>query len=207
MPSTRTPVRSSAPLRVLAALAVAVGALVVAPIPAAAHTEVESTSPADGAVLSEPPATVSFTFNEDLLPGTDTISINDDAGNVVATAAVEPDGATISMPWPAEATSGTFQVAFRVVSGDGHPVSGAITLTLSGQPGSASSGTASSSSASPVTEAESTTEAVTPATSSPAPTPPTTEPRGIAAWLVVVLALIVLALIAFVAVALIHRRG
>ena len=88
----------------LAALAVAVGALVVAPIPAAAHTEVESTSPADGAVLSEPPATVSFTFNEDLLPGTDTISINDDAGNVVATAAVEPDGATISMPWPAEAT-------------------------------------------------------------------------------------------------------
>ena len=81
------------------------------------------------------------------------------------------------------------------------------TLTLSGQPGSASSGTASSSSASPVTEAESTTEAVTPATSSPAPTPPTTEPRGIAAWLVVVLALIVLALIAFVAVALIHLRG
>ena len=202
MPSTRTPVRSSAPLRVLAALAVAVGALVVAPIPAAAHTEVESTSPADGAVLSEPPATVSFTFNEDLLPGTDTISINDDAGNVVATAAVEPDGATISMPWPAEATSGAFQVAFRVVSGDGHPVTGAISLTVSGQPtasGSPSSG-AGTESTPPTAESA--------APSSPAATtPPAPAPRGIAAWLVVVLALIVLALIAFVAVALIHRRG
>jgi hypothetical protein len=143
-----------------------------------------------------------LTFDEDLLPGTDTISVNDDAGNVIATAAVEPEGATISMPWPAEATSGTYQVAFRVVSGDGHPVTGAISLTVSGQPaasGSPSSG-AGTESTPPTAESA--------APSSPAATtPPAPAPRGIAAWLVVVLALIVLALIAFVAVALIHRRG
>jgi methionine-rich copper-binding protein CopC len=183
---------------VLAAAALATSAMA----PADAHSRLVSTSPADGAVLSEPPATVSFTFDEDLLPGTDTISVNDDAGNVIATAAVEPEGATISMPWPAEATSGTFQVAFRVVSGDGHPVTGAISLTLSGQP--ASSGSPSSGAG---TEATPPATASAAASSPAASTPPATAPRGIAAWLVVVLALIVLALIAFVAVALIHRRG
>lgn len=191
-------------VRILAAVAVTAGVLVAAPTSAMAHTELESTSPADGAVLSEPPATVSFTFNEELLPGTDTISVNDDAGNVVATAAVEPVGATISMPWPAEATSGTFQVAFRVVSADGHPVSGAITLTLSGEPGAGS--TPAASTAPDATPSPATTAALE--TPAPAPTAQSTaEPRGIAAWLVVVLALIVLALIVFVAVALIHRRG
>jgi len=183
---------------VLAAAALATSAIA----PADAHSRLVSTSPADGAVLSEPPATVSFTFDEDLLPGTDTISVNDDAGNVIATAAVEPEGATISMPWPAEATSGTYQVAFRVVSGDGHPVTGAISLTVSGQPtasGSPSSGAGTEST-------PPTAESAAP-TSPAATTPPAPAPRGIAAWLVVVLALIVLALIAFVAVALIHRRG
>ena len=183
---------------VLAAAALATSAIA----PADAHSRLVSTSPADGAVLSEPPATVSFTFDEDLLPGTDTISVNDDAGNVIATAAVEPEGATISMPWPAEATSGTYQVAFRVVSGDGHPVTGAISLTVSGQP--AASGSPSSGAGTESTPP--TTESAAP-TSPAATTPPAPTPRGIAAWLVVVLALIVLALIAFVAVALIHRRG
>ncbi len=154
--------------------------------PASAHSKVVSTTPGDGSVLDVPPAAVSFTFDEALLPGTDTISINDDLGNVIASGAATVDGDTISMPWPAAATAGVFQVAYRVVSGDGHPVSGAIGVTITGNGEAATPSTEPSSAA----IAQVTTE----------------EPRGIAGSLVVIIAVGVLVLVVVAAVVLVRRR-
>lgn len=106
--------------------------------PASAHTTLTSSNPADGATLSAPPASVVLTFDEPLLADTETISINDMDGNVVASQQVIPDGSSVSVPWPDALTSGTFQVAYRVVSADGHPVTGAITFTITGAPASGS---------------------------------------------------------------------
>jgi methionine-rich copper-binding protein CopC len=97
---------------------------------ASAHSQLLSSIPADGAVLAVAPDRVELTFNESLIPKVDTIAINDDQGNVVSTQQAQPEGATISAPWPAGLPAGTYQVAYRVVSGDGHPVTGAITLTI-----------------------------------------------------------------------------
>ena len=123
--------------------------------PASAHSQLLSTSPADGAVLPEAPASVVLTFNEALIPDVDSISINDARGNVVASRSVEPVGATLSVPWPDGLPAGAYQVAYRVVSGDGHPVTGAIMFTITGAGGPAS-GVASppESSAGPVATAE-----------------------------------------------------
>lgn len=173
--------------RVLAAVTLALLAVgILGVVPASAHSKLVSTSPVDGAILDSPPASVSFTFDEPLLPGTDTISVNDEHGNVLASESVSPDDTTISVPWPDEAGSGMFQVAFRVVSGDGHPVTGAITLTITGAP-TASSPTAA-------------------ATTTAAPAGAVEPARGIAGGLVVIIALAVLLLAAVAGITLWRRR-
>lgn len=169
----------------IAALAI-VTVLGTATVPADAHARLVSSDPADGAILDAPPAAVTFTFDETLLPGTETISVNDDRGNVVMSASVEPVGATISMPWPAAATSGMFQVAYRAVSSDGHPMSGSIVVTLTGA-AVAASGTPSPSSTVLFDE--------------PEPTP-----RSLSGVIVVTVALLVLLLIVIAGLAMWSRR-
>jgi methionine-rich copper-binding protein CopC len=95
-----------------------------------AHAGLTSSTPADGATLSAPPGSVTFTFDADLLPGVNTVAINDDQGNVVASQQVQPTGPAVTIPWPSALGTGTYQVAYRVVSSDGHPVTGAITFTV-----------------------------------------------------------------------------
>lgn len=97
---------------------------------ASAHADFVSSDPADGAILSTPPAQMTLTFSEDLLAGANTVSITDKTGAVVATESVEPQGPSIVMPWPSAASGGTYQVAYRVVSADGHPITGAVVITV-----------------------------------------------------------------------------
>ena len=66
-----------------------VSVLVMFPAGAQAHSILIGSSPSDGAQLANAPSAVSFTFNEDLLSYTDTISINDDAGKNQCTPAVQ----------------------------------------------------------------------------------------------------------------------
>ena len=99
-------------------------------VAANAHSQLIASSPANGAVLDQRPRQVEFTFDDDLLPGANTISINDDNGNVVASPQVDASGRTLTAAWPSNAQGGTYQAAYRVVSADGHPVTGAITITI-----------------------------------------------------------------------------
>jgi methionine-rich copper-binding protein CopC len=105
--------------RVIALVAIAIISTIALSTPtASAHSQVVSTSPADGAVLEAPPELVSFKFDEPLLPGTVTISINDDQGNVISNVEALVDGPTVSAPWPAGAKSGTFRGLRGRPSGD-----------------------------------------------------------------------------------------
>jgi methionine-rich copper-binding protein CopC len=176
--------------RVLAISSLVLLAIVgLAAAPASAHSKLVSTSPVDGSVLDAPPTSVEFIFDETLLAGTETISINDEQGNVIVTAPATVDADTISLPWPASASEGVFQVAYRVVSGDGHPVTGAITITI------AASATSSNAPASALPS------------STPEPTTtPSEPPRGVAGSLVVIVALGVLVLAVVAGVTLSRRR-
>jgi methionine-rich copper-binding protein CopC len=121
---------------------------------AQAHSQLVSTSPADGAELASSPDVVSFTFDETLLAGTATISINDDAGNLVSGGPVEPEATTVSYPIPSALAPGTYQAAYRVVSGDGHAVTGAITFTVAaGGPSAAPASPTSTPASVPATPA------------------------------------------------------
>ena len=146
---------STAVLTLLASLVLAVAFLTLAAPPASAgHSQLLSTSPADGSVLAAPPSEVVFTFDAPLLPDTPTVSINDADGQVVSSIHPAPDGDSVSIPWPTGTSPGDYQVAFRVVCADGEPLVGAIPLTISdsGDAASASTATAAPPTAAPVAD-------------------------------------------------------
>lgn len=121
--------------------------------PAAGHAVLESSDPADGASLKLAPKAVSLVFGEDLLSGGSAITATDLSDNSrVALGEPELDGDTLRVAWPSGAPGGSYKVAFRVVSADGHPITGSINfkykqarVTATGAtPSSSASGSASS---------------------------------------------------------------
>lgn len=125
--------------RSLAVLAIATALWSGAATTAYAHSGLESSTPADGSVITEAPAAITLTFNETLLEDADSISLNSADGTSIVNSKVQPSGNTVELPWPADLPAGEYQVAFRVVSADGHPVTGAISFRYTGSPAASSS--------------------------------------------------------------------
>jgi methionine-rich copper-binding protein CopC len=149
---------------ILALALVGFGA-VLAPV-AQAHSELVSSDPADGATLDAPPASVSFTFNEDLLPDFVRLIATDPAGVTGDLAVTAVEGPTVTADWPAGAGVGQWTVSYRVVSQDGHPIEGGITFSYAAPAPTTS--TPAPTSAAPTTAAPS---SASPAPTSAAPSP------------------------------------
>ncbi|MFD8534556.1 copper resistance CopC/CopD family protein [Streptomyces rubrogriseus] len=101
--------------------------------PAAAHAALGSTAPADGAVLQRAPGHVTLTFSESVGLRDDSFRVLDPGGHRVRTgAAGHADGRsdTAGVALPDGLGEGTYTVAWRVVSADSHPVSGAFTFSV-----------------------------------------------------------------------------
>lgn len=146
------------------------GAAIIA-APAHAHTDLVGTAPADGDVLDGAPAAVTLTFNEELLEAAVRVSITDESGAVVAKDIAESAGSDVTVPWPADLAPGTYVVSYRVVSGDGHPVSGDITFTY-GPAAAASSSPAAPAGSGSEAEAEATADEAVAVVVEEAPTEP-----------------------------------
>ena len=96
--------------------------------PAAAHAELVNISPANGAQLTRPPNAVRMTFTESVNLVEDGIRLVDHVGAAVPTPDPTVDGRTVTWPMPANLPEGPYVVTWRVVSSDGHPVSGAFSF-------------------------------------------------------------------------------
>lgn len=106
--------------------------------PAAAHSDLISSSPAEGANLNAPPSTVELTFNEPI--GTIGLQLAARGPNgEVPLGEPTVAGTVVSAPWPQSAGAGNYTVAFRVVSADGHPISGTVPFSIASQPSPATS--------------------------------------------------------------------
>ncbi|MEV5019394.1 copper resistance CopC/CopD family protein [Streptomyces sp. NPDC053780] len=104
--------------------------------PASAHAALRSTDPGDGTVLQRAPRHVTLTFSESVGLRDDSFRVLDPGGHRVRTGeAGHADGRsdTARVGLPAELGEGTYTVAWRVVSADSHPISGAFTFSV-GQP-------------------------------------------------------------------------
>lgn len=95
---------------------------------AAAHAELMGSSPTEGSAPTPPPA-VELTFSDPLKPPFTTIALTDGSGRPVATPspAVAGNKATLSFTGTAP---GPYTVAYRVLSEDGHPITGKISFTV-----------------------------------------------------------------------------
>lgn len=116
----------------LAAL-VAVGAFGVvgarfAPV-AAAHAQLMSSIPTDGATLDRAPASAELVFNEQINPEFAQIVVAD-AAQVAHTMTPTVAGPKVTTPLPEGLPKGKVAVRYRVVSKDGHPISGQVVFTL-----------------------------------------------------------------------------
>ncbi len=99
---------------------------------AAGHAGLLFSTPEDGASLDVAPEEVVLTFSEELLTDLVEISVLDAQGDLVVVTEVPqtpPPGTDVKIPWPADLPPGEYSVAFRVVSADGHPVTGSVTFS------------------------------------------------------------------------------
>jgi len=126
-------------MRRVVALVLAVGAaLLLGAGPAWAHSQLDASNPADGASVATSPPAVSLTFNEDVQPGFTVITLIGPDGNDYHSGAATETDQTVTVKALPLGPAGVYQIGYRVVSADGHPVSGktSFTLTTAG-PGSA----------------------------------------------------------------------
>lgn len=116
-----------------ALLALVMGVLAAAP--AHAHAELLGTDPTDGAVRAAAPELATLTFNEVVSPIEGAMKLFGPTGDMqVLTATARDTQVRITMP-PGMA-QGSYSLAWRVVSADGHPISGLLIFHI-GQPSTA----------------------------------------------------------------------
>jgi len=128
----RTLVDVTTLLRLLIAASLAVAGSLTLAVGASGHASLLTSSPEDGAVLDVAPEDVRFTFSEELFAELIEVSVLDAAGDLVMATEAEqtpPPGTDVIVPWPSDLPPGEYSVAFRVVSADGHPVTGRITFS------------------------------------------------------------------------------
>ncbi len=117
-------------VRALAAVLL-VGSVLVAG-PAGAHASLLGTDPEEGAVLATAPSRATFTFDEPVRSAPGGVHLFNAAGKELPATGRTADTRLV-VDLPDGLDEGTYVVAWRVVSSDGHPVAGALTFSV-GQP-------------------------------------------------------------------------
>ena len=150
------------PQRVISAILLA-GLGILAPIsPASAHTDLVSTSPAADSDVLAAQDTISLTFSEPPLVDGAAIVVMNSSGDILDSPAPSLDGASLSIPWPADLTTGKTTIQWRATAQDGHVESGEFVFnyTAAAEGGMAPSAAASAVPTDPMMTAMATPEAV-----------------------------------------------
>nr|BEK67021.1 hypothetical protein KPHV_42480 [Kitasatospora purpeofusca] len=101
--------------------------------PASAHAALQSTDPAQNAVLPVAPQSVTLTFSEAVSLSSDSVRVLDPAGRAVDSGSpAHADGKdnTARVGLGTGLANGTYTVAWRAVSEDSHPIGGAFTFSV-----------------------------------------------------------------------------
>src|SRR5215475_8610743 len=93
-----------------------------------AHASLAFTEPRDGTVLAQAPKAVQLRFNENVTAGA--VNLIDASGRLRSDAVVDAKDEAITIALPSDLPEGTQIVSYRVISADGHPVTGAITFSI-----------------------------------------------------------------------------
>jgi methionine-rich copper-binding protein CopC len=117
--------RKLLPAAVLAGLA-----LLATAAPAAAHTELESSNPADGAQLAAPPTQLTLTFSEPVSTQGATVTVTGPNGNPWQVGTITAQNSTLTVPVQPAGPAGQYTLAWKITSADGDPASGTVRFAL-----------------------------------------------------------------------------
>lgn len=117
--------------------------------PALAHSDLVSSDPEDGSTVTSPPRTIVLVFNETVQDtGSAVVVTGPEDQRIDDPASLQVDGARVVVVVDGQAPSGAYTVAYRVVSADGHVITGSVQYRLD-RPASSPSPTAGSPTAEP----------------------------------------------------------
>ena len=118
-------------LAVLVGLVVTVASILLLAGPASAHASLETSDPANGAVLTQPPSQIVLGFDESVDIALGAIRLYDGRGHEIDVGAAhhQGDNAHVAVSVPKLADD-AYVVSWRVVSADSHPVHGAFTFQV-----------------------------------------------------------------------------
>lgn len=190
MTSSTAPRRRTLPA-LLAAAALAATAVLTVAAPASAHDELVSSDPAAGATLDAVPAEITLTYSADILAedGATQVQITDETGATLTDTAPVVSGTDVTQALNPEA-SGVVTVLWRVVSSDGHPISGDFSFTV---PAAAPAPVETSAAPTPSTSSSAPSASAEP-TATPDATTPATEQTSDASplpWILIAVALLI----------------
>ncbi|MER6388526.1 copper resistance protein CopC [Streptomyces sp. NPDC001523] len=120
-------------MTVLALVAAVLALILGGAGPASAHAGLSGSDPADGAVLKAAPKQVTLTFTESVSLSDDAVRVlspDNERANPRPAQPVDGKGNTARVELPGKLIEGTYTVAWRVVSADGHPISGAFVFSI-----------------------------------------------------------------------------
>jgi copper resistance protein C len=118
-------------VRLLTLLLIAAAATGLTP-PAAAHSDLVASTPADGTSLEALPARVELQFNQDIAPQFAAVTLTPvDTGSAPATLQVSVSGPMVTAEVPASLQAApSWRLGYRVTSADGHPIEGTIDFNV-----------------------------------------------------------------------------
>ncbi|WP_394279023.1 copper resistance protein CopC [Microbacterium sp.] len=110
----------------------ALATVVAVAAPASAHDELLASTPTAQAQLHELPAEIELTFSAAILPDGAEIAVIDDEGDnrVASDPAIGTNTLTVALDEPGDTSDAGYLVQWRVVSSDGHPISGTIPFAV-----------------------------------------------------------------------------
>jgi methionine-rich copper-binding protein CopC len=113
------------------ALALTVVAVLGTATPALAHNVLISSDPANGSSIAAGPQKISLTFDQ-YVQGADVnqIAVTGPGGGQWAEGPISVVNNVISAPLRPLGPAGKYTIGYRVLSADGHPVTGELTFTL-----------------------------------------------------------------------------
>ena len=121
--------------RLITIFAAAAAVLLLGVAPAQAHSMLIGSTPAADATVASSPDGIELEFNQPINTAFATVTLTDSSGTQRGSSEAIVDAERVRLAIPEPLTAGEYTVGYRVVSADGHPITGSYAFTVTAAAG------------------------------------------------------------------------